>query len=89
VVIQGEEMVSVLSSTDVLKMRSAFFFDLIMSQERKRESDVASTSSTFRPPIIIEDPSPYECAAYLESLHECKPPPPVEGEWSYSWARLR
>ena len=82
-------MVSVLASTDVLKMRSAFFFDLIMAHERHSESDTGSPASTYRPPIIIEDDSPYECAAYLESLHECKPLPPVEGEWSYSWARLR
>ncbi len=89
VVIQGDEMVSVLASTDVLKMRSAFFFDLITAKERKDDNDASSTTSAFRPPIFIEDPSPYECAAYLESLHEGKPPPPVDGEWSYNWARLR
>jgi len=71
--IQGEdELVSISCSRDVLKMRSAFFFDKI---------DVKLKS------ISIRDVAPFECATFLESLHDGRNLT-ADAKWSFNWARL-
>lgn len=41
----------------------------------------------WREPIIIPEKTPFEAAAFLESLHEGRAL--FRGEWNYCWARLR
>jgi hypothetical protein len=82
------ESVAVLCSVDVLKMRSGFFHQVLAEQERHRINKSVSSSSDniWREPITIPETSPYEAAAFLESLHEGRTI--VKGEWNYCWARL-
>lgn len=126
------ETVSVLCAVDVLKMRSAFFLDVLTEQERKNQqkafnqthgnamlmsSNSNSAPSTFstvynghnngvhvsmstnntttnnnngimwREAIIISESSPFEAAAFLESLHEGRMI--FRNEWNLCWAKLR
>lgn len=85
IVLQGDEVVSVLCSVDTLKMRSEYFFEHLSALERK--SDEQSSIGTV--PLVIEDPSPYEAAAYLESMHDGGKSLSMRGSWSYHFARLR
>jgi len=79
-----EERVTVLCSADVLKMKSAFFCDVLV----KQENQVGNKVGLWRSPLEINEAVPYEAVTLLESLHDC-----TKGsskvEWSFSWARLR
>ena len=79
-----EERVTVLCSADVLKMKSAFFCDVLV----KQEAQVGNKVGLWRSPLEISEAVPYEAISLLESLHDC-----TKGsskvEWSFSWARLR
>eukprot|EP00981_Chlorochromonas_danica_P003501 scaffold659_cov192-Ochromonas_danica.AAC.14 len=89
------ESVAILCSVDVLKMRSSFFHDLLIEQE-KNISVGSGDGSNFlnmlngnimwREPIIIPEVVPFEAAAFLESLHEGRVL--FRGEWNMCWARL-
>lgn len=80
--------VAVLCSVDVLKMRSLHFHDILMEQELNRQSKPPiSANMMWREPIIVEEESPFEAAALLESLHEGRAL--FKGDWNYCWARLR
>lgn len=82
-------------------MRSGFFHDVLMEQERKvnnntntqsvnntlKQNNNINTNILWREPIIVPEISPYEAAAYLESLHEGRAL--FQGEWNFCWARLR
>jgi hypothetical protein len=91
------ESVAVLCSVDVLKMRSGFFHDILNEQEKNLASKHSNSSVSinhplqsnllWRDPIIIPETSPFEAAAFLESLHEGRTL--FKGEWNYCWARLR
>ena len=89
------ESVAVLCSVDVLKMRSTFFHDLLLEQERssallhndKTVLNMINGNIMWREPISIPEPSPFEAAAFLESLHEGRAL--FRGEWNLCWARLR
>lgn len=71
--IQGEdEVVAVLCSRDVLKMRSAFFFDKIEDKQKT---------------ISLCDAAPFECATFLESLHDGRNLT-ADAKWSFNWSRL-
>lgn len=91
----SKDTVVVLCSVDVLKMRSGYFHNILTEQESKMTKQgpipAATTSSTanilWREPIIIPEESPFEAAAFLESLHEGRAI--FRGEWNYCWARLR
>ncbi len=94
----NSESVAVLCSVDVLKMRSGFFHDVLNEQEKnttnRPTSNTAGLSShsppnniLWREPIIIPEKTPFEAAAFLESLHEGRAL--FRGEWNYCWARLR
>lgn len=82
------ESVAVLCSVDVLKMRSGFFHQVLAEQERHRvnKSVNSSCDNIWREPITIPETSPYEAAAFLESLHEGRAI--SKGEWNYCWSRL-
>ncbi len=82
------ESVAVLCSVDVLKMRSGFFHQVLAEQERHRvnKSVTSSCDNIWREPITIPETSPYEAAAFLESLHEGRAI--SKGEWNYCWTRL-
>eukprot|EP01034_Spumella_vulgaris_P032298 gene32298-39877_t len=96
----NDECVAVLCSVDVLKMRSGFFHDVLSEQEKARAyktqlnsngSNQSSTNATtsdllWREAITIPEASPFEAAAYLESLHEGRAL--FRGEWNFCWARL-
>jgi hypothetical protein len=87
------DCVSVLCSVDILKMKSTFFYDILSQQEK----DAATTPNNihkntnptkqWRDPIIMPEASPFEAAAFLESLHEGRAL--FKGEWNLTWARLR
>lgn len=89
------ECVAVLCSVDVLKMRSGFFHDVLAEQEAQRESQPTSSQGIpeldpnllWRLPLVVPEVSPFEAAAYLESLHEGRAL--FKGEWNFCWARLR
>lgn len=73
----SEEKVSVMCSIDVLKMRSEYFYDLLCEQDRLGFTERAcggitntTGAQSSRPPIIITEASPFEAAAFFESLHE-------------------
>jgi hypothetical protein len=91
----GNQCVAVLCSVDVLKMRSGFFHDVLCEQEANFEmkSDGGPTATSANPnilwrdSIIVPDESPFEAAAFLESLHEGRAL--FRGEWNFCWARLR
>ena len=81
------EIVTVLCSIDVLKMRSGFFHDVLREREENLSMSNSKNFETLREPISIPEISPYEAAAYLESLHEGRAL--FKGEWNMCWARLR
>lgn len=91
------ECVAVLCSVDVLKMRSGFFHDVLSEQESNTQPTShgmgvdglpeINPNVLWRPPIVVPELSPFEAAAYLESLHEGRAL--FRGEWSFCWARLR
>mmetsp|Transcript_30237 Transcript_30237/g.32954 ORF Transcript_30237/g.32954 Transcript_30237/m.32954 type:complete len:140 (-) Transcript_30237:292-711(-) len=92
------ECVAVLCSVDVLKMRSGFFHDVLNEQEKalaaKHGANTAvplnhplQSNLLWRDPIVIPENTPFEAAAFLESLHEGRAL--FKGEWNYCWARLR
>jgi hypothetical protein len=84
----GNECVAVLCSVDVLKMRSGFFHDILSEQEKScSPANALQGQVLWRDPIIIVEQSPFEAAAFLESLHEGRVL--FRGEWNYCWARLR
>ncbi|KAJ1399914.1 hypothetical protein B484DRAFT_483966, partial [Ochromonadaceae sp. CCMP2298] len=81
------DCVAVLCSVDVLKMRSGFFHDVLCEQEKNRaEASTFNPNVLWRSPIVVPEGSPFEAAAYLESLHEGRAL--FGGEWNYCWARL-
>jgi hypothetical protein len=77
----------VLCSADVLKMRSQYFESLLLEQEKLASSPTTSPNMMWRSAIVISEASPYEGAAFLESIHEGKGL--YCGEWNLCWARLR
>lgn len=93
------EKIAVQCSVDVLKMRSEFFHDLLRDQESDDCSDQSTTNSFMTSErgdnnsrgnnrsLSIPEQSPFEAAAYLESLHDGRSC--IKTEWSYCWARLR
>lgn len=86
------ECVAILCSVDVLKMRSGFFHDVLTEQEsskdtRGEEFQDLNPNILWRTPIVVPEVSPFEAAAYLESLHEGRAL--FRGEWNFCWARLR
>jgi len=91
----ANECVAVLCSVDVLKMRSSFFHDVLCEQESSRDAHRGSANDTpevnpnvlWRDAIVVPEVSPFEAAAYLESLHEGRAL--FRGEWNFCWARLR
>lgn len=48
---------------------------------------IPNSSNWQRDPIILNEYSPFEAAAFLESLHEGRTL--FKGEWNMCWARLR
>ena len=88
------ECVAVLCSVDVLKMRSGFFHQVLIDQEKsnggfKNTSSSLTSHSTigiWRDPITVPETSPFEAAAFLESLHEGRTA--FKGDWNFSWTRL-
>jgi hypothetical protein len=92
----SHESVAVLCAVDVLKMRSSFFHDLLLEQEKNAAMATVEHSIVhminngnvmWRDPIVIPEASPFEAAAFLESLHEGRAL--FRGEWNICWARLR
>lgn len=90
------DSVIILCAVDVLKMRSGYFHNLLTEQETQALSQSsASTTMTiatqphvlWRDSIALVEPSPFEAAAFLESLHEGRAI--LRGEWNYCWTRLR
>lgn len=92
------ECVAVLCSVDVLKMRSGFFHDVLNEQEKALAAKHGANTGVplnhplqsnllWRDPIVIPENTPFEAAAFLESLHEGRAL--FKGEWNYCWARLR
>ena len=81
------ESVTVLCSIDVLKMRSGFFHDVLREREENLNMSNSKNLESLREPISIPEISPFEAAAYLESLHEGRAL--FKGEWNMCWARLR
>jgi hypothetical protein len=82
------ECVAVLCSVDVLKMRSGYLHDILCEQEKNiSPANALQGNILWRDPIIIPENSPFEAAAFLESLHEGRVL--FRGEWNYCWARLR
>ena len=89
----SNECVAVLCSVDVLKMRSGFFHDVLCEQENSRDqrgngdTPEVNPNVLWREAIVVPEVSPFEAAAYLESLHEGRAL--FRGEWNFCWARLR
>ena len=84
----SNECVSVLCSVDVLKMRSGYFHDILSEQEKIiSPANALQGNILWRDAITISEKSPFEAAAFLESLHEGRVL--FRGEWNYCWARLR
>lgn len=81
------ECVAILCSVDVLKMRSSFFYDVLNEQEDGRTHTSGDQHDIWRDPLVIPETSPFEAAAFLESLHEGRAV--FKGDWVYSWVRLR
>jgi hypothetical protein len=78
-------------------MRSGFFHDVLCEQEARTQPTTNGDPADFTPeinpnilwrqPIVVPELSPFEAAAYLESLHESRSM--FRGEWNLCWARLR
>ena len=81
------ECVAILCSVDVLKMRSSFFYEVLNEQEDSRAYGSREQHDIWRHPLLIPETSPFEAAAFLESLHEGRSI--FKGDWVYCWARLR
>jgi hypothetical protein len=97
--VSSEQSVAVLCSVDVLKMRSTFFHDVLNEQERKHgfadisqsgrmDSELMGAAGIlWRDPITVPEQTPFDAAAFLESLHEGRAL--FRGDWNYCWAKLR
>ena len=91
--IQGEEeIVSVLCSADVLKMRSAYFLEILKagSIQQGRTQGASTKNAEGRliiAPVILQDKAPFECASFLQSLHDGKNIS-SDVKWSLNWIRL-
>ena len=83
----ASECVAILCSVDVLKMRSVFFYEVLNAQEDHKSSGSHEQNDIWREPLVIPESSPFEAAAFLESLHEGRSL--FKGDWVYCWARLR
>jgi hypothetical protein len=90
----ADECVAVLCSVDVLKMRSGFFHDVLCEQENNKDlgtnngdTPELNPNVLWREAVVVPEESPFEAAAYLESLHEGRAL--FRGEWNFCWARLR
>ncbi len=87
----AEETVAVLCAIDVLKMRSQYFYDILSKRvESSSSRDDEHGKKTRRGlllPVVLNDVAPFECASFLESLHDGKCLTAC-GEWSFHWARL-
>lgn len=84
-----EGCVAVLCSVDVLKMRSSYFHDLLSEQEVALSSNLVENRASnilWRETITLQEDSPYEAAAFLESIHEGRAL--FRGDWNFVWARL-
>lgn len=79
-----EDSVTVLCAVDILKMKSTFFYEYLSAQEEAHE--IRNSNEAWRDPIILPEESPYEAAAFLESLHESRSI--FKNEWNMSWSRL-
>lgn len=77
-----------ISITDIMLhcRRSSYFQRLLAEQESQSKPLVSTGNSSWRSPITIEEESPFEAAAFLESLHEGRTL--FKGEWNVCWARL-
>lgn len=89
------ECVAVLCSVDVLKMRSGFFHQVLIDQEKTNVGNKTNTGSSltshstvgiWREPITVPENSPFEAAAFLESLHEGRGA--FKGDWNLTWTKL-
>ena len=79
------DTVAVLCSVDVLKMRSAFFGEVLDLQEKN--FDHILSNEIWREPLTILESSPFEAAAFLEALHDGRTSL-FQEEWNHTWARL-
>jgi hypothetical protein len=85
IIVSSIEAIAVLCSVDVLKMRSTYFLNLLQIQEDS--SDVHTSENIWRHAITVECSSPFEAAAFLESIHDSRAN--FSGKWNLTWARLR
>jgi hypothetical protein len=61
---------------------------VLLEQEENRLNEKHKQNDTWRPPLLIPEVSPFEAAAFIESLHEGRHIL-SKGMWNYTWARLR
>jgi hypothetical protein len=72
---------------DLYHRRSSYFQRLLAEQEAESKPLASNgPSAAWRSPITINEESPFEAAAFLESLHEGRTL--FKGEWNVCWARL-
>jgi hypothetical protein len=62
-------------------MRSGFFGEILDAQER----EIIMDRNSWREPITVPETSPFEAAAFLESLHEGRTL--FQEEWNFTWCR--
>lgn len=63
------------------------FTSTVSTPNNMLNSQNYSSNILWRDPIIIPEATPFDAAAFLESLHEGRAL--FRGEWNYCWARLR
>jgi hypothetical protein len=70
------EKVTMYCSSDILKMKSPFFGNILLEQEQCAASEprhlksAAEKQAMWRSPIVLAESFPYEGAALLERMHE-------------------
>lgn len=84
--VSSDKSIAVLCSVDVLKMRSGYFYNILIEQEHSDQQRAQANHIVWRTPITVAETSLFEAAAFLESLHESRAL--FKGEWNLSWARL-
>lgn len=75
----NNEKVTMYCSSDILKMKSPFFGNILLEQEnwrckdadvRRGPGDTQSAPGLWRSPVVLAEAYPYEAAALLENMHE-------------------
>lgn len=78
-------LISLTNNISWISRRSGYFLEILAQRDNKRQQGNTNVNES-NSLVIIQEESPFEAAAFLESLHEGRSA--FKGEWNICWARL-